>query len=94
MPSIDLVVDTPLVRTTRVKQLEALFDVPAQAHAHLEWHGDLPLEDRDWRIGLLVGPSGSGKTTLLRHLFGEPTQFEWSHTSVVDDFDSALSNLS
>lgn len=43
MPSIDLVVDTPLVRTTRVKQLEALFDVPAQAHAHLEWHGDLPL---------------------------------------------------
>jgi hypothetical protein len=33
------------------------------------WHVDIPIEDTDWQIGLIVGPSGSGKTTIGRRLF-------------------------
>lgn len=31
---------------------------------------ELPIEDMDWSIGLIVGPSGSGKTSIGNQLFG------------------------
>lgn len=31
---------------------------------------DLPVEDMDWQIGLIVGPSGTGKTSIGKSLFG------------------------
>lgn len=31
---------------------------------------ELPIEDTDWQIGLIVGPSGTGKTSIGRMLFG------------------------
>lgn len=31
---------------------------------------DLPVEELDWRIGVVVGPSGSGKSSIGRALFG------------------------
>lgn len=31
---------------------------------------DIPIEDMDWQIGLIVGPSGSGKTSIGKKLFG------------------------
>lgn len=31
---------------------------------------ELPIEDMDWSIGLIVGPSGSGKTSIGNKLFG------------------------
>lgn len=70
--------------------MEALFDVPAQTKARRTWTGDVDLDARPWRIGLIVGPSGSGKSTLLRALFGEMVPLTWDAGSVVDDFDRAL----
>ena len=37
---------------------------------------ELPIENQDWRIGLIVGPSGSGKTSLGNRL-GKIWQPEW-----------------
>jgi len=88
---VDLVIDTTLNRSTRIQQLEAMFDVPAAAHQHLKWSGDFPHDAQPWQIGLIVGPSGSGKSTLLRHVFGEPQPLTWGTGSVVDDFDARLS---
>lgn len=31
---------------------------------------ELPVEQDDWRIGLIVGPSGTGKTTIGREIWG------------------------
>lgn len=31
---------------------------------------DLPVEDMDWKIGMVVGPSGTGKTSIGRSIFG------------------------
>lgn len=91
MPSIDLVVESPLSGSPRARQLEAMFDVPRQENVKLKWKGALPIEDRDWSVGLIVGPSGCGKSTILRGIFGEPAELQWGAASVIDDFSSSLS---
>jgi ABC-type ATPase with predicted acetyltransferase domain len=83
-------VKTAASHSIRARQLEGMFDVPSRPHQIRSWTLDAPVEDRDWRIGLIVGPSGCGKTTLLRE-FGTAAQLEWSDRSVIDDFDSQLS---
>jgi len=91
MPSVDLVVETDISNSTRVKQLSAMFDVPLVEKARLQWRGDIPIEGLDWNIGLIVGPSGSGKSTIARRVFGEHVTFEWNGASVIDDFDKRFS---
>lgn len=80
--------------TPRVLQLNGMFDVPPSERAELAWEVDLPLEERDWNIGLIVGPSGCGKSTVARELFGEGyvAGFDWSPTkSLLDGFPENMS---
>lgn len=91
MPAVDIVVESDLSRSVRVRQLEAMFDVPAQDKCRLSWQGDIPYESFDWNVGLIVGPSGCGKSTILRHAFGEPAHPTWPGKSVIDDFDPSAS---
>ena len=70
MPSIDLVVSTPVSNSMRVRQLESMFDCPREEKQKLEWKLDLPLHEKKWNIGLIVGPSGCGKSTTLRMIAG------------------------
>jgi hypothetical protein len=74
-------------------QLEGLFDLPAARRSERSWSVDLPLETRDWRIGLIVGPSGCGKSTLAKALFPGALcdACEWPpDRSIVDAFPPAL----
>jgi ABC-type lipoprotein export system ATPase subunit len=88
VPSIDLVVPNNIERTVRVRQLEALFDVPPQEQTKLQWHGDLPIENLNWNVGLILGPSGCGKTQILRQLYPTfETPLKWNDKSVVDNFE-------
>ena len=91
MSSIDIVVETEVSRSARARQLEAMFDVPAQQKCRLQWTGKFPFNDQPWNVGLIVGPSGSGKSTILRQVFGEPQRLKWDEKSVVDDFNSKYS---
>ncbi|WP_029056957.1 ABC transporter ATP-binding protein [Stappia stellulata] len=52
----------------RAARVKSLFNV--ETGANVEISAELPIEDRDWSIGLVVGPSGSGKTSIGRKLFG------------------------
>jgi ABC-type lipoprotein export system ATPase subunit/GNAT superfamily N-acetyltransferase len=88
---IDVTVTTPLSSSVRAQQVSAMFDVPPREREAITWTGELPLEGRDWTVGLIVGPSGSGKTTVLNHAFGRPAKFKWQAASVLDDFDRNLS---
>ena len=93
MPSFDLVVESPIQRSIRLQQLEAMFDVPPDVKSRCEWHVDLPIED-DWQIGLIVGPSGSGKTQIARRVWPDALDapLEWRNDrAVIDCFDSDLS---
>jgi energy-coupling factor transporter ATP-binding protein EcfA2 len=89
VPSLDVVVETKLSRSSRARQLEGMFDVPSSEASRLEWKFDAPIEDKPWSVGLIVGPSGSGKSTVARYLFPGllDRQTTWNGASVIDDFD-------
>jgi len=70
---MQIAVETPIQNTPRVQQLRGMFDLPAEQVSRLEWHVRLPIEERNWHLGLIVGPSGCGKTTIARRLFSEST---------------------
>ena len=94
MPIVDLVNQTTLRRSARVLQLEGLFDVPPSERSEVTIHASLPIEERDWNIGLICGASGCGKSTLARHLWPDQVQRTptWSpDRAVVDDFPAHLS---
>lgn len=84
---ISATVSTPISRTIRARQLQALFDVPDQVDHTRSWEISAPLAERPWSVGAVIGPSGSGKTTILR-AFGEPLHLDWSAASMIDDFSS------
>src|SRR5215831_16338820 len=91
MRSIDFVVETALDHSARVKQLSGMFDVPAREKLSHHWKGNLPIDEREWNVGLIVGPSGAGKFSVAKKLFGEQPSKDWKALAVVDDFDEKLS---
>lgn len=93
MPSIRCVKSVDVVRTPRVLQLEGLFDLPLADRSEQTWTAYLPLEEREWQIGLIAGPSGCGKSTLARELFPEALArgFDWpADRSIVDAFPALM----
>jgi hypothetical protein len=93
MPIAHINISNPILRSPRVMQVEGMFDLPPSCTSHQSWTIDLPIDDRDWNIGLVAGPSGSGKTTLARELFGHDlvTSFDWPlDRAIVDAFDDSL----
>lgn len=88
MPSTHVVASEQIVRTPRVKQVEALFDVPPAERQEREWDVEFELGE-DWQVGLIVGPSGSGKTRVARALWPQAlvTGYDWSEgAALVDEF--------
>jgi len=69
--------------------MESIFDVPPRELDALTWQVDLPLDDREWNIGLIVGPSGCGKSTIINEIFKNNIagEFNWPEDkSVLDAF--------
>lgn len=97
MPRVDLTLEVDVERTPRVAQVEGIFDMPEKKRTAVDFHFDVPIEEKDWRIGLIVGPSGGGKTSVARHLFGESmvAGYEWHPSrSIVDGFgDGAVKDI-
>lgn len=52
----------------RAARVKSLFN--AESGCNWEHIADLPIEDFDWSVGLIVGPSGSGKTSIGNKIFG------------------------
>lgn len=52
----------------RAARVKSLFNCESGANFRLD--ADLPIDDGDWRIGVVVGPSGSGKTSIGSQVFG------------------------
>jgi len=46
----------------RAMRVKSLFN--AENGCNWEHAAELPIEEMEWKIGLIVGPSGSGKTSL------------------------------
>lgn len=89
-----ITVESALLNTPRVAQVTGMFDMAPERHSRREWAAVLPLEEKDWNVGLIVGPSGAGKTVVARALFGEGliSGFDWPHgASILDVFPQEMS---
>lgn len=53
----------------RAARVKSLFNVESGADFTLST--ELPIDDTDWRVGLVVGPSGSGKSSIGRRIWGD-----------------------
>jgi energy-coupling factor transporter ATP-binding protein EcfA2 len=53
----------------RAARVKSLFNCESGANFSLD--ANLPIEDRAWKIGVVVGPSGSGKTSIGRTIWPE-----------------------
>ena len=94
MPNINHVVETEYKPSFRTEKVVGMFDVPASDKLRKEWEIKMPIEERDWQIGLIVGASGAGKTTIAKKIFGNDAYhqgYEWHNPSLLDDFDKDLS---
>lgn len=86
-------VSVPVQRSARVLQVGGMFDMEPEKKAEREWLAHLPIEEREWSIGLIVGASGVGKSTLARELFGDHliTSLEWpADAAIIDAFPEGL----
>lgn len=52
----------------RAARVKSLFN--AENGSEFRHIADIPIEEDDWKIGLIVGPSGSGKTSIGNAIFG------------------------
>jgi len=93
MPSAHILRQSDVVRSSRVLQMEGMFDVPPSQKTAENWDVSFELPE-DWNVGLIVGPSGSGKTTVARELFGADIVDGWDwpqDKSILDGFPDSLS---
>ena len=80
-------------RSGRVSQVEGMFDLKAARESRETWHVNMPIEEREWSVGLIVGPSGCGKTTIAREAFGAAVcdGFQWDPAaSLIDSFPKSM----
>lgn len=54
----------------RAARVKSLFN--AESGCNWRHVAELPIEEMNWKIGLIVGPSGSGKTSLGNLIFNQP----------------------
>jgi len=95
MPSAKFVVQTKIPSSFRVEKVKGQFDYDASV-VKKEFDVNIPIEDFEWNIGLIVGASGSGKTTIAKRVFKDFQLFEgfeWSDKTIIDDFASNLSAI-
>ena len=59
----------------RAARAKSLFNVESGCNFNLD--ADLPIDDDDWCLGLVVGPSGSGKTSIGQKILGEDAFYDF-----------------
>lgn len=94
MPNHSVTVECPVPSSFAVDQVRGMFDLPPATRLQETFNVELPADDEDWRIGVIVGPSGSGKTTVARSAYGErfiEGGFRWEKNKAVVDHFGKLS---
>lgn len=93
MPSSEFVISHKIGNSFKVNKIKSMFDIDFNELSK-KFSVNIPIENQDWNIGLIVGASGSGKTTIAKNLFKDFDLFkgfQWKSDAVVDDFNPELS---
>jgi ABC-type ATPase with predicted acetyltransferase domain len=79
-------------KSERISQVCKDFDMNYK-NAQEHFIGEIPIENEEWSIGLIVGGSGSGKSTIAKYLFPDNyiQGFEYNCKSVLDDMPNGSS---
>lgn len=64
-------------KSFRAASVKSLFN--AESGCNFDLVADLPIDDGDWKVGLIVGPSGSGKTSMGKKIFGEGALYNFDN---------------
>lgn len=74
----------------RHSAIKTRYDITAQALSQ-KIEIDVPIENVNFNVGLIVGGSGTGKSTIVNEMFKNVKPCEWSNSSILENFDSRLS---
>lgn len=88
MPRSKFVVESHASKSFKANKVKSMFDCDMDT-VRKEFDVNIPIEDTEWNIGLIVGASGTGKTTIAKNVFDEFDLFQgfdWSGNSIIDDF--------
>lgn len=94
MQNIKHVVEHKYKASFRNEKVKGMFDLKIEEKLRKEWDVALPIDEKEWSIGLIIGASGSGKTTLANKIFGDKIYngFSWDNTkSILDNFPESAS---
>jgi ABC-type lipoprotein export system ATPase subunit len=103
MKTLSVCLRSPISRSYRAARVRSLFNVTAEAGATFRATCELPLDEADWRVGLIVGPSGSGKSSIGRAAWEGAAYhigFAWGRRPIIDeiapdqDFNAVAAALS
>lgn len=93
----EIVLESPYKRSFRADRIAGMFDVKPSKRLQKRFSVDIPIEDDDWNVGLIVGASGSGKSTIAEKMLPEMfdgidyfTEHNWTDGPIVNDFSKSL----
>lgn len=92
MPSFDIIknwVPEQSFRTEAIKSQFTLQDIKLQKR----FTGAIPIEDKDWKIGLIVGRSGTGKSSIAKEKWPQEyiKEFQYTSQNFINDFPKECS---
>lgn len=70
MPSFNFVKKIDFTESFRVKNIIDTFDLSDDSLKQI-FKGDIPIENMNWNIGVIVGKSGTGKSSIAKHLWSD-----------------------
>lgn len=90
MKTVAIDLSSRLPETYRAARVRSLFNVTPDQAATFRASVQIPVDEPDWQIGLIVGPSGSGKSTIGRAAFGprcfrRSAAFSWAKDRPIID---------
>jgi ABC-type glutathione transport system ATPase component len=91
MSSFDIIKTWEPEQSFRVEAIKSQFtlqDIKLQKR----FTGNIPIENLNWKIGLIVGRSGTGKSTIAKTKWPQAyiKAFEWINKNFVNDFPKEL----
>ena len=90
MPNFEIIKKSSYEKSFRVSTVLGVFDLNDESVCE-QFKGELPIENLNWRVGLIYGGSGTGKSTISKEVFGEFSNHDFGDLPIVDEMPDHVS---